>query len=293
MKNIFIVTDFSETSVNAGFYGIELARHFKAKVFLFHAYQAPVPIPESYVFFTPEQAGEEAIKRLKKEAETINKYGLVDIQLCASEGLVTDTALSEAQRVEADLVICGMKGNGKTFKKIFGSTATTLIRKSTIPLIIVPEELRFRLPNNIAFSSDVETIPTPQHIQTLKEIGELFNSKLSIVSVVSGEWNTHFHFREYYLDFIKQLKIMQPTLECLQGPDIPASLENYIKDNHINMIAMIPHKHNLLERVFTDSITKKMAFLTHVPLLILPEKISADKADYKEAITGTVTKTES
>ncbi|MEO6670325.1 MAG: universal stress protein [Ferruginibacter sp.] len=278
MKNIFIVTDFSDASIDAGYYGVELARHFKANVFLFHAYQAPVPIPESYFVISPEQLSEEAIKRLKVEAETINKYHLVNIQTCAAEGATADIILSEAKRVGAELIICGMKGGGKIFRKIFGSTTTTLIRKSTIPVIVAPEELRFRLPGNIVFASDGETLPTHQHVQILEEMGELFDSKLSIVSVVNGKWDNHFAFREYYLDFIKELRLMHPTIECLQGTDIPDSLENYIKSNDTDMIAMIPHTHSLLERVFASSITEQMAFLTHVPLLILPD-LSGEQAN--------------
>ena len=293
MKNIFIVTDFSEASVNAGFYGVELAKHFKAKIFLFHAFEAPVTIPESYIFYTAEDMGKEAMNHLRNEAETINRYSLVDIQLYASEGAATKTILEEAKRVGADIIICGMKGNAKTWKKILGSTATGLIRKSTIPLIIVPEDLRFRLPNNIAFASDVETIPTHQHIEILKEFGETFDSELSIVSVVSGEWNTHFHFRENYLGFIKELKAMNPTLECLQGPDVSDSIETYVKNNHVNMIAMIPHTHSLLESVFAGSVTKKMAFLTHVPLLVLPEGTGNAQLHGKEIAGDTITTTDS
>jgi len=38
------------------------------------------------------------------------------------------------------------------------------------------------------------------------------------------------------------------------------------------MVVLIPHKHNLLERLFHKSISKNMAFHTNVPMLTLPEK---------------------
>src|SRR6476620_3942830 len=127
MKKIFVATDFSDAAVNAGKYAVELARHFKAKLFLFHAFVPPVEIPESYLFFTTEQVGEKALEQLDREEKTINKYKIVTIEKIAAEGNPTDALLAEAAKQQAYLIICGMKNTGRIAKKIFGSTATSLV----------------------------------------------------------------------------------------------------------------------------------------------------------------------
>ena len=37
------------------------------------------------------------------------------------------------------------------------------------------------------------------------------------------------------------------------------------------MLAIIPHRYKLFERIFHKSISKSLAFHTHIPLLALPE----------------------
>ncbi|MBC7536260.1 MAG: universal stress protein [Ferruginibacter sp.] len=272
MKNIFIATDFSEASLNAAKYAVALAGHFNSTIFLFNAYQTPVSIPESYIFFTVEQVGEEVMMLLEKEEKIISRYGMVPIEKCMAEGNPVNTILSEATKRKADLIVCGMKGSGKILKRIFGSTATDLARQTNIPLIIVPENTPFHLPDNIAFASDNKTIPGVQNILTLKQIGTQFNSKLSVVSVADDGANDSFEFREKFTDFIEALQSMKPSLEALEGSDIPAVLEKYIKDHAVNLIVLIPHEHGFLSGIFGGSITKHMSFLSDVPVLILPEK---------------------
>ena len=271
MINILIATDFSEASLNAGKYAVALASHFNSKIFLFNAYQTPISIPESYIFYTVEQVGEEVMALLEKEEKIINEPGMVPIEKCIAEGSPVNTILSEAIKRKADLIVCGMKGSGKILKRIFGSTATDLARQTNIPLIIVPENTPFHLPDNIAFASDNKTIPVVQNILTLKQIVTQFNSKLSVVSVVDGAFNDSVEFREKFTDFIEAVQSMKPSLEALRGSDIPALLEKYITDHAINMIVLIPHEHGFLSGVFGGSVTKHMSFLSHVPVLILPE----------------------
>ena len=51
--------------------------------------------------------------------------------------------------------------------------------------------------------------------------------------------------------------------------DLIHGLKSFVAEHEIDMIAMIPHKHNLLSRMFKESNTKKMAFHSEIPLLTL------------------------
>lgn len=272
MKNIFIVTDFSEASKNAGLYGIELAKLFDANVILFNAYQTPVQIPESYIFFTPEDVCESTKLLLKQEAVMINPGNKVNMEIYCAEGLPSDTIIAEAIKRESDLIICGMKGIAKAFRKIFGSTTSALTRKSEIPLIVVPENAGFHLPKNIALASDLDPETSPATVDLLKVLGEKFTSKIAIVWVVDDDFNAVKEMRYRTVGIIKELKNLDPVFEFPTGSSIPKTLESFVKEHDIQLLAIIPHKHDLLERFFTESLTKEMIFHSHIPLLVLPQK---------------------
>ena len=49
------------------------------------------------------------------------------------------------------------------------------------------------------------------------------------------------------------------------------SIENYIKEHHIDLLTMVPRKHNIFDRLFGESSwTRRMVFHSNTPLLILP-----------------------
>ena len=53
--------------------------------------------------------------------------------------------------------------------------------------------------------------------------------------------------------------------------DVRHALNDFIKEHHCDMLVMIPHKYEWIERLFRKSETKNMIFHTHIPLLVLPE----------------------
>ena len=276
MKNILIVTDFSEASRNAGCYGIGIAKHFNANVFLFHAYQAPVQVPESYILYTTEDVWQSAKELLEKEAADINPANQVKVEVGGAEGIPSDVILAEARKRHADVIICGMKGLGKELRKILGSTTAALTRKSEIPLIVIPENAGFSLPENIALASDIDPETAGATVELLKEIGEKFSSKLSVVWVVDEEFDHKNESRFRPSGFINQLRGLDPVFEYPAGSSITKTLDEFVKSHAIDLLVMIPHKHDLLERFFTESITRKMIFHSDIPLLVLPQKKAND-----------------
>lgn len=272
MKNILIVTDFSPASHNAALYGMEMARAFGAKVYLFHAYITPVQVPESYLFYTPEDVWNNIREMLEKEAGELNPGKDVTIEICGAEGKPATAILHEAKSRNIDLIVCGMKGSAKGLRKIFGSTATALTATSEIPLLILPEGATFRKPERIALASDMDTETSPLTISLLKAVSEKFHSKVSVVWVVENEVDEAYKLKFRPTNLISDLKKMDTEFEFPKGTSVSGALETFATEHTIDMMAMIPHKHNLLERFFVESTTNKMIFHTHIPLLILPQK---------------------
>lgn len=274
MKTIFVATDFSPAAHNACMHGAELARAFNARMILFSAYQqVPVAVTETPAIITSEDMQKLVREQLEMEVHEIKRSAPVTIETVCNEGFATDSILQAAKEHKADLIITGMKGSGKGIRKVLGSTVTALMRKTTIPLMVVPEEAPYKRLDTIALAneSDAEPDTDPHLLDSLREIGERFQSKLYLVRIAKNKFREMYEVFNRPFRLTRMVRTLDPVYESMEGKDIPQALNAFIDFYHINMLAMLPHKHSLLERLFTRSATNSMVFEIHIPLLILPD----------------------
>lgn len=273
MKTIFIATDFSDAARNAGKYGIELAKAFNARIVLFNAWQQVAATGiEGVLVLSWEEYCAYANEQLLKERNIIDPNKEIPIEIAYEEGTATETILQSATVNKADIIIVGMKGNGKMMRRFLGSTAIALANKTNIPLVIVPEEATFTAPLTIALAneSDIEQESDPHILNALREIAERFHSKTYLVRVARSRFHEVHEFNNRPFHLQKIMRSLDPQYELLQGSDIAQTLNNFIDRYKVNLLAMFPHKYSALEKIFIKSITRSMAFETHVPLLMLP-----------------------
>ncbi len=47
-------------------------------------------------------------------------------------------------------------------------------------------------------------------------------------------------------------------------------MQNYITENNVDILVMVTHKRDFLERIFNPGITRRMSYQTKIPLLAIP-----------------------
>ena len=70
-------------------------------------------------------------------------------------------------------------------------------------------------------------------------------------------------------DILKE-KYRSESFECklIVGNNTLDSLENFIKDEKIDILSLTTHKRNMISRLFNPSLARKMAFHSNTPLLV-------------------------
>jgi len=270
MKTILIATDFSKASRNAMLYGAELAKEINANIILFNAYDIPTPATGLNVKISRYSVKTLIDQKLKDEAETFKYINMLSIETMCDEGDV-DAIINVANDKQVEFIVIGMKGGGKNFKKIFGSTATSLAKRTNIPLIVVPECAEFKIPHNIVFASDAFTDPDNDVPEDLKAITQLFKAKLNVVRVLNSKEKKSFQASKNAKSPNRVACTFDTSFEYPTNNNLRHALNDFIKDHNCDMLVMMPHKHEWMERLFRKSETKNMIFHTHIPLLILPE----------------------
>lgn len=280
MKTVFIATDFSEASHNASKYGIELASSIGAKIVLFHAYTIPLSIPESYVIVRPEEVKKSAEDYLLDEVLKLRKSNMQSIDILAVEGNPVDMIINQVKKYEEPIVIVGMKGEGKNLKKLFGSVASGLARKSFLPLFIIPESVVFKGFKNIALAIDDEITIELSGLSLIHKIGEVHYSKVYIVRALNNSENVVNELSLRSSAISGRLSPLEVEFAFPRGNDISHTILTFCKEREIDLLILIPHYHSVFERLFVRSETRKIIFETEFPLFLLPDiKVQKKKSE--------------
>ncbi len=275
MKTILVATDFSKAAQNSCLYGTELARAFNARVILFSAYQqVPMVISESPVVITPDNMKEYVQQQLAAEAAQVNRSGALTFETICMEGPPATSILKMARKVHADIIIVGMKESGKGFRRVMGSTVTALSGKTTIPLMVIPEETRYNGINTIALANekDIDQDAGTHLLDILRTIGKKFQPRLYLLRIARNEFHEKYEALNRPFRLARALRELAPIYKCIGGKDVSQAFNEFVAGYQVNVLALLPHKYSLLERWFIKSTTRSAIFATHIPLLILPEQ---------------------
>jgi hypothetical protein len=64
------------------------------------------------------------------------------------------------------------------------------------------------------------------------------------------------------------------TFRLFESPDVYDGLNKYITEFNIDMVAISMRNRNIFEKLFSRSLTKKMVYHSHIPVLALHENES-------------------
>lgn len=274
MKTILVPTDFSDGAQNALDYAIEMVKHTKAKLILFHAYHIPA-IPSDAPFVMPvgdmEKDALKALNKIKKNIQIKNENKF-KIECATKLGFAIDEINGFIEEKKIDLVIMGVHGAGYLSEKLIGSITTTLIRKAKCPVLAIHEKVKFKNIKKIVLACDYEKINDKSIFNALKQIIKLFKSHLYILNV-TPELESITPTRKIMSGTLlnESFKDIAHSFKFTENDDIVEGINDFVLKNNIDMIVMIPRKHSLIETIFQERNTKRMAFHTHIPILALPE----------------------
>jgi nucleotide-binding universal stress UspA family protein len=273
MKTFLVPTDFSSSANNAVIYAAALAKECKAKLILLHSFQIPVSpsgIPTRAISIEDLQKNNERF--LEKEVIRIQRHHDIKIEIWTEPGFAVDEVHEIEKRKKPDLIIMGTKGAGKIKEVLIGSTATAVIRDAKTPVLLIPENAEYVRPEKIILACDHKAGINLNNLFFLKDLAGKFNSDLYMVNVVPNK--EAIPAAEKGIVALKIGHYMGDNIICSyhfpQNKDFVLGMDDFLHKHKAAMITIIPQKHNLLERLFNESNTKRMAFHTKLPLLTLP-----------------------
>lgn len=147
MKNILVVMALTDSCAGVLDKGVELARAFSGKVWLVHV------TPEESPKWGPDYVGDEEDsdrprrqaaeelrekhRKLQQVAQALRNDGVETVALMV-EGVTQEKILSEADRVDADLIVMGSRCHDTLMDRLVGNACDWVMQQTRRPLLVVP-----------------------------------------------------------------------------------------------------------------------------------------------------------
>ena len=137
-RSILCAIDFSKTSAAALRYAAALARDRGARLSVVFAVDPLLSAAAAAAYDSRRLAhtAKQDLKRFVRATLGPQAAGTVDVLV--GIGKPSQTVLAIAEKIRADLVVAGTHGLTGIRKLFFGSTAEGLLRRSTLPVLVVP-----------------------------------------------------------------------------------------------------------------------------------------------------------
>ena len=273
MKKMIVLTDFSEASHNASVYALSLAKEFEAGVTLLNVTPPTVIVHDSMfasVMITQAEILQQNRDLMDQAISELSETNGQQITGVTKEGYIFDIISAMVSEENIDLVVMGMKGKGQSHS-VFGSTTTTLIRKSDFPVLVIPGEAEYKAIERITYASDFDASVEMSRFAALEKIAQKFSAPVSILHVETndrftsedalGKMKTSVHFSR-----------LNPEFHTIREKDVVTGINKFMEQNPCSLLTMVAHKHSLFDRIFGKVHTKEMSLQTKTPLLVLQGK---------------------
>ncbi|MDF2438998.1 MAG: universal stress protein [Bacteroidota bacterium] len=269
MKTILVPTDFSEAATNAAEYAAKFAKSVNAQVLLFHAYHVRVTTTAEFPLMplALDEMQAENEEYIKREAAHLSKRTGATVIYQAKMGLAADE-IREVKNV--DLIIMGMKGSGKIAEALLGSIAASVFRKSIVPVLLIPEKAGYKKPKTIVFACDRDPATDVHSLDVIKSFSKAFDPKIYVVNIKRKKESVAIK-QQVATKLDGLLNNVEHVYYFPEREDLAEGINEFASEHDADIVAVVPHRYDLVNSLFHKSISKKLAFHTNVPLLALPD----------------------
>ena len=274
-NNILLPTDFSDNAWSAAVYALKLYADKECAFYFLHATKMRVSKMSNFSNKLTKIMSENAKKdmaELKELAETANANANHKFHTILSTDELQIALETAIKKYNVNLVVIGTNCATKAKELLLGSNTVRTINKiKSCPILIVPEEYDFVLPNQIAFATNFEREYGDKELRLLKNMATLYNSKIRAVCVKQeGDLN---ETQEYNCSMLETL-LSDFDISCHFMPDYAkktVEINDFIEELDIDILAMVNYKHSFIENITKEPVIKKIGYHPIIPFLVIPE----------------------
>jgi nucleotide-binding universal stress UspA family protein len=270
MKNTIIVTtDFSDTSKNALDYAAALAADTGKEIVLAHIYIIPTGYAaEGVSLATINDSMESETQMLADELNRVNvAWPGVSVSTRMLVGSFVETVQDLCLEITPETLLIGAYGEYSDLV-LWESEWLRVVTSVHCPVLVVPSNCRYATLSRIAFACDYKSPCSPLQLATLTSWAHMATSGLDVVHVTQNPT------AEIALGAIAgkvhaQLEALSPTYHIITQKPVIEAMADFVKDNPVDLLVVIPRVHSFWHSLFNKSYSKELARLSNTPVLAI------------------------
>ena len=286
VRRIMVPVDFSDISFNACRFALSLAAKYKAEIKLVHVFYNPAidvsPYADHYSYQIKlveslreiEKSARENMLKLEHKIKLwCIKEKLNQIRVTAKliNGFSTDEILEYSRTYKPALIVMGTRGLTRDNYKAFGRFVSKVIENAEVPVLALPSGTLKTIGEikSLLYATDFD----PSDYSALNRLIQMlapFKIKIHCVHISFVEkkpWDP-VKLDELKTHLLSEDKGIDISFHNIINDNIMNGLETYIRENHIDALAVTTHKRNLFEKMFTPSVSRQIYKETGKPLLV-------------------------
>lgn len=270
MKPILLSTNYSPASQNAGDYAAQLAKLCHVPLVVLHTWTMPVLTPEDAVAVPPVQEFHEREReQLEKELARLKSKWNVEVSGIEANGFTADELEDLYNQHKFSLVVMGTH-HYSVLDKITGSTAMSLLHHAGYPILLVPDSISFTKPSTILLAADTVTMVDDPALNALKLVVRATGTKLEIVNVESPDEIFTVSETPATIKLETSLRYINHDWKVEVNENVTEGIHQAAETTHADWIAVAPRHFSWIEEIFKRGVTRRLAYSTDRPLLVLP-----------------------
>lgn len=273
---IVIFTDLSDAALNAANYAASLAGQLNASRLLI-CYSEHIPNAMEVHLQTVRSAEHEhqrhldELNALKAELRTrLSKHVVIVTHI--DQRPLEEIVDSYSKDQSAGLVVMGIAGKNKLERTFIGSNTIRVARITGIPLLIVPEHTTYRTIERVVFACDLKKVSKSTPALAIKHMVHRLGAKLYILNVDHNEERFNPDTIAEMTDLHQLWDNEQPEYHYTDNEDIAKGVMDFADENQMQLVIAVPKAYGIFERLFHSSLTRKLAYHIHLPLLLFKEE---------------------
>ena len=279
MKRILCPVDFSNASLNAIEFSVQLAAQHNAHISLFHVFteeefnQALKVSKLNEKDYTDQeyenhhQRAEAIIASLVKEILS-SSNGKYTADYLVSDGVLEDEIVDYTNDNDYDFVVMGTQGVNNSREAFFGSSTVQVMQQVDVPLMCVPEEATFSTLNHWVYASNYHT-KDEEALAQLIHLAQPFGAQITMLHVYEEDKGTQ------QVDLMQHVTRLKGNLNYnklqfvnIKGKENAHGIHEAFQEVKGDVLALHSKKRTMLNSIMEGSLAKQLTYFAHYPLLI-------------------------
>lgn len=272
MKKIIVPIDFSNCSVNALKNAITIAKRLNSEIILCHCLTMPIGFAEGagltdYGFDELQNQAKSDLDDLLKSFPSFNE---LKSKRLVEFGPLQDLVNAQFTSEDNAMVVMGTHGAKGFIGELMGTNAYNVIKHANCPVLALPESADITQMKKVAVAGDYKSVPSSHLLHSVIDLAQAFYAHLSIVHIDQDDTLEHNEI-EIARGMDKYFKNVRHSFHFRKDADLEEGLISFVEEENIDLLVMISHQRNFIDRLMHKSDTKSLVMHIPMPIMVLKE----------------------